>query len=147
MLYLALLGLSSHDFALRATSFQLVDELRNTLKCEIAANVLPVSGSGSMSGVAFFTFVTQLSAAFAQAVPQATLEFLKEWSIGFNKVADAQKTASLLFVSPWLANLDMFAAPNEKGVDHMRDVRDIVRNLINLTAAEKSVSPCSSPAV
>ncbi len=85
-------------------------------------------------------FVLGVSQSLASSAPHLTIEFLKEWTIGFTKVDPFQKTACLLYVGPWLANLEVFAKPQpEDGIDSVKQVDDIVRSLISITSAERKV--------
>lgn len=87
-------------------------------------------------------FAVGLSKSFATSAPHLTLEFLKEWCIGFSHSDIAQKTACLHYVTPWLVNLDSFAKPiREDGIGSIKQVIDIVRSLIAITVAERRVRP------
>jgi len=82
--------------------------------------------------------VYKLSKTLATSAPNLTLEFLKEWTIGFTKADIAQKSACLHYVAPWLSNLDLFAKPTrDDGVENIKLVAEIVRSLISLTVSEK----------
>lgn len=77
----------------------------------------------------------------SQLRPHLTLEFLKEWVIGFSKADTPLKTASLHYVGPWLANLDQFSRPTRGDAEEsVKQVRGIVRSLVSITVAERRVS-------
>ena len=87
------------------------------------------------------SFILSISKTFATSAPHLTLEFLKEWTIGFAKADTVQKTACLHYVTPWLANLQDFAKPSrEEGLDSVNQVADVVRSLISITVSERGVS-------
>lgn len=139
---MVLFNIASTDETLRNASLRLLQEINQTFKLNIPSGQfdrgphLPVSSTN---------LPAQYSQAFAQSAPQLTLEFLKEWIVGFGRASLAQKTASLIWVTPWLSHLQTFAVPNEMGVDHMRQARDIVKSLIALTAGERHVSARRGP--
>lgn len=86
-------------------------------------------------------WVHDLSFALANSASHLTLEFLKEWVIGFSKADTPLKTASLLYVGPWLAHLDQFSRPTrDHAEESVKQVRGIVRSLVSITVAERRVS-------
>lgn len=86
-------------------------------------------------------WVHDLSCALANSASHLTLEFLKEWVIGFSKADTPLKTASLLYVGPWLAHLDQFSRPTrDHAEESVKQVRGIVRSLVSITVAERRVS-------
>ena len=85
-------------------------------------------------------FNQELSRSLATAASHLTLEFLKEWTIGFSKAEITQKIASLQYVQPWLANLDTFSRPSrETGIESIKQIEEIVRSLAAITVAERRV--------
>lgn len=86
------------------------------------------------------SWVHDLSRVLANSAPHLTLEFLKEWVIGFSKADTPLKTASLHYVGPWLANLDQFSRPTRGDAEEsVKQVRGIVRSLVSITVAERRV--------
>ncbi|ORY28775.1 hypothetical protein BCR39DRAFT_533800 [Naematelia encephala] len=137
LLNVALLNLCSSEESLRAGAYDLVQELCQFFKYDLASRMLHI-GAGLHIPSNSLALVMDISRALAGSVPQLTLDFLKEWSIGFSKADIPQKTACLFYVGPWLSNLDNCAKPSrEGGVEMIRAVAEIVRGLVNVTATEK----------
>ncbi|WWC91180.1 uncharacterized protein L201_006121 [Kwoniella dendrophila CBS 6074] len=137
LLNVALLNLSSSDSTLRSGAYILLNEVCQFFKYDLASRVLTVSAGLSIPNNSL-AFVGNLSKTLAASVPHLTLEFLKEWTIGFNKADITLKIACLHYVGPWLVNLDQFSKPTkEDGVEGMKQVREIVRDLIGITLAER----------
>jgi neurofibromin 1 len=85
-------------------------------------------------------FIHDLSQTLAQNAPYLTLEFLKEWTIGFGRADIAQKTACLQYVSPWISNLETFASPSRDDAEQsIKQVAEIIRSLISITSTERKV--------
>nr|XP_031861450.1 uncharacterized protein CI109_003054 [Kwoniella shandongensis]KAA5528522.1 hypothetical protein CI109_003054 [Kwoniella shandongensis] len=136
LLNVALLNLSANDDTLRMGAYILVNEICQFFKYDLAMRALDVS-AGLMIPNNSLSFVHALSQALATSAPHLTLEFLKEWTIGFAKADIAHKTACLHYVGPWLLNLDQFSRPiREDGPDPIK-VREIVKSLISLTVTER----------
>ncbi|WWD06786.1 hypothetical protein V865_004881 [Kwoniella europaea PYCC6329] len=137
LLNVALLNLSSSDGTLRMGAYILLTELCQFFKYDLASRVLKVSAGLSIPNNSL-AFVGTLSKALAASVPHLTLEFLKEWTLGFSKADTPLKTACLHYVGPWLVNLDQFSRPTkEDGLENIRQVREIVRALIGITVTER----------
>jgi neurofibromin 1 len=86
-------------------------------------------------------FVFGLSQTLARNAPYLTLEFLKEWTIGFGRADVAQKTACLQYVGPWISNLEAFASPSRDDAEEScKQVAEIIRSLIAITGFERKVS-------
>jgi neurofibromin 1 len=86
------------------------------------------------------TFAYHLSKSLSRSAPHLTLDFLKEWTIGFARADVPQKTACLQYVGPWIPNLSTFAMPSRgDGAESKKQVEEIIRNLISITAAERRV--------
>ncbi|WVW79391.1 hypothetical protein I302_101360 [Kwoniella bestiolae CBS 10118] len=137
LLNVALLNLSSSDGTLRMGAYILLNELCQFFKYELASRVLKVSAGLSIPNNSL-AFVGTLSKALAASVPHLTLEFLKEWTLGFGKADTPLKTACLHYVGPWLVNLDQFSRPTkEDGLESIKQVREIVRALIGITVTER----------
>jgi hypothetical protein len=86
-------------------------------------------------------FVHNLSETLAKNAPYLTLEFLKEWTIGFGRADVAQKTACLQYVGPWISNLEAFASPSRDDAEEStKQVAEIIRSLISITGTERKVS-------
>jgi neurofibromin 1 len=86
-------------------------------------------------------FVHNLSETLAKNAPYLTLEFLKEWTIGFGRADVAQKTACLQYVGPWISNLEPFASPSRDDAEEStKQVAEIIRSLISITGTERKVS-------
>ncbi|WWC73068.1 uncharacterized protein I206_107033 [Kwoniella pini CBS 10737] len=137
LLNVALLNLSSSDGTLRMGAYILLNELCQFFKYDLASKVLHVSAGLSIPNNSL-AFVGNLSKALAASVPHLTVEFLKEWTIGFGKADTPLKTACLYYVGPWLANLDQFSRPTkEDGLDSIKQVREIIRAFIGITVAER----------
>ncbi|WRT69099.1 uncharacterized protein IL334_006083 [Kwoniella shivajii] len=138
LLNVSLLNLSSSDSTLRMGAYILLNELCQFFKYDLASRVLNVSLGLSIPSNSL-SFVIDLSRALANSVPHLTLEFLKEWTIGFSKADTPLKTACLLYVGPWLSNLDQFSKPTrEDGMESIKQVKEIVRALIGITVAERT---------
>jgi neurofibromin 1 len=85
-------------------------------------------------------FVFGLSQTLARNAPYLTLEFLKEWTIGFGRADVAQKTACLQYVGPWISNLEAFASPSRDDAEEScKQVAEIIRSLIAITGFERKV--------
>ncbi|WVR09039.1 hypothetical protein IAU60_006099 [Kwoniella sp. DSM 27419] len=137
LLNLALLNLSSGDIHLRMSSYVLLNELCSSFKYDLAVRVSNVS-IGLMIPNNSVDFVVNLSRALAASIPNLSLEFLKEWTIGFATADTPQKIACLQYVAPWLANLDEFSRPaREDSQESIKQVKEIVRLFIALTIAER----------
>ncbi|WVQ63868.1 uncharacterized protein L199_002024 [Kwoniella botswanensis] len=137
LLNVALLNLSSSDSTLRMGAYILLNELCQFFKYDLASRVLKVSAGLSIPNNSL-AFVGTLSKALAASVPHLTLEFLKEWTLGFGKADTPLKTACLHYVGPWLVNLDQFSRPTkEDGLESIRQVREVVRALIGITVTER----------
>ncbi|OCF79181.1 neurofibromin 1 [Kwoniella mangroviensis CBS 8886] len=137
LLNVALLNLSSSDGTLRMGAYILLNELCQFFKYDLASRVLKVSAGLSIPNNSL-AFVGTVSKALAASVPHLTLEFLKEWTLGFGKADTPLKTACLHYVGPWLVNLDQFSRPTkEDGLESVKQVREIVRALIGITVTER----------
>ncbi|KAL7420982.1 Ras GTPase activating protein ira2 [Cryptotrichosporon argae] len=137
LLNVAFLNLSASDETLRLGAYNLINELCLFFKYDLPTRAIKVS-SGLVIPSNSLRFILSLSEALAVSAPQLTLEFLKEWTIGFAKADTAQKTACLQYVAPWLANLEHFAKPSrDDGLESVKQVGEIVRNLIGLTVVER----------
>ncbi|CAK9779949.1 putative ras GTPase activator [Cutaneotrichosporon oleaginosum] len=137
LLNVAFLNLSSSDETLRLGAYNLVHELCQFFKYDLASQVLKVS-TGLTIPSNSLSFVYKLSNALATTAQTLTLEFLKEWTVGFSKADTPQKAACLHYVGPWLKNLEQFAKPSrDDGVENTKQVADVVRGLIALTVAER----------
>lgn len=137
LLNVAFLNMSSGDETLRLGAYNLVTELCEFFKYDLASQITKVS-SGLLIPSNSLSYVYKLSRTLATSAPNLTLEFLKEWTIGFAKAETPQKTACLYYVGPWLGNLELFAKPGtDDGIDGVKQVADIIRSLIALTVAER----------
>ncbi|WVN87921.1 uncharacterized protein L203_103118 [Cryptococcus depauperatus CBS 7841] len=137
LLNVALLNLSSSNETLRMGAYTLVNELSCFFKYDLASRVLKVSVGLCIPNNSL-SWIYELSKAFANSAPHLTLDFLKEWTIGFSKADVPHKTASLYYVGPWLANLDKFSRPtNEDAEESVKQVGELVRSLISITVAER----------
>lgn len=137
LLNVAFLNLSSSDETLRLGAYNLIHELCQFFKYDLASQVLKVS-TGLTIPSNSLSFVHKLSKALATTAPNLTLEFLKEWTVGFAKADTPQKAACLHYVGPWLKNLELFAKPSrDDGIENAKQVADVVRSLIALTVAER----------
>ncbi|OCF40958.1 neurofibromin 1 [Kwoniella heveanensis CBS 569] len=137
LLNVALLNLSSNDGTLRMGSYILLNELCQFFRYDLASRVLKISAGLTIPNNSL-AFVCNLSAALSSCVPHLTLEFLKEWTIGFSKSDTPLKTACLHYIGPWLLNLDQYSRPTrEDSAESIKHVRDIIRAFISLTVAEK----------
>lgn len=95
-------------------------------------------------------FSHSISAALAHSAPHLTLDFLKEWTIGFSKGEISQKCAALNYVGPWLDKLDLFARPTRERSDvaaGIQSVQEIVRTLVTITLAERRVSSANQESI
>jgi neurofibromin 1 len=141
LLNIALLSLSSSDEILRMGAYNLINELSQFFKYDLGSRVLKVSAGLSIPTNSL-AYTAALSRHLATTAPQLTLEFLKEWTIGFGKADTVQKTGCLAYVGPWLGNLAVFAKPSrEDSVETMKQVGEIIRSFIAITVAERRVSP------
>lgn len=137
LLNVAFLNMSSSDEVLRMGAYNLVNELCSFFKYDLSSQISKVN-SGLLIPTNSLSYVYKLSKQLATSAPNLTLEFLKEWTIGFAKADTPQKTACLHYVGPWLNNLELFAKPTrDDGVESVKQVAEIVRSLISLTVAEK----------
>lgn len=85
-------------------------------------------------------YINSLSRALATSAPHLTLEFLKEWTIAFSRSDPIQKSASSLYVAPWLSNLEIFARPSrDDGEANTKVVEEIIRSLVGITVVENRV--------
>lgn len=153
LINIALFNLTSNDQNLRAGAYNLVNELSTFFKYETLVPTSQVEGESSMTCKVRLTLlvgllipnnslglVVELSGSFATSAPHLTLDFLKEWTIGFTKADLSQKTACLYYVAPWLVNLDRFARPSrEGGIETVEQVGEIMRSLLSVTVAEHQV--------
>jgi neurofibromin 1 len=157
LLNVALLNLSSGDESLRLGAYNLVYELSSFFKWELAVSMLKATCASwsthrigpklTVDGLNIpnnaLAFTRALSSALAQAAPHLTLEFMREWTIGFGRADVSQKCAALHYVGPWLSNLEAFAKPSrerEDIVETRKVVGEIIRGLVSLTVAERRVS-------
>lgn len=85
-------------------------------------------------------FIVQLSQKLAETAPHLSLEFFREWAIGFSKAEVPQKTVCIRYLVPWIPNLVVYCDSSREDRVVVKDkVRDIVRSLIYLTASEREV--------
>ncbi|KIR99934.1 neurofibromin 1 [Cryptococcus deuterogattii 2001/935-1] len=137
LLNVALLNLTSSNEALRMGAYILVNELSQFFKYGLASGALNVSAGLTIPSNSI-PWVHDLSCALANSASHLTLEFLKEWVIGFSKADTPLKTASLHYVGPWLAHLDQFSRPTrDHAEESVKQVRGIVRSLVSITVAER----------
>ncbi|KAK8844111.1 hypothetical protein IAR55_006905 [Kwoniella newhampshirensis] len=137
LMNLALLNLSAKDETLRMGAYILVNEVCHFFKYDVIIGASKVSAGLTIPNNSL-SFVYALSRALATCAPHLTLEFLREWAIGFVKGDIMHKTACVHYVGPWLSNLDNFSRPTrEDGSESIKQVREIVKSLISLTVAER----------
>lgn len=155
LLNIALLNLSASDETLRTGAYNLFNDLGKFYDYDMFQGVRKVTGE-SRSAVAknntetsagmtlpanSLAFVFGLSRTLAKNAPYLTLEFLKEWTIGFGRADVAQKTACLQYVGPWISNLEAFASPSRDDAEEScKQVAEIIRSLIAITGFERKVS-------
>jgi neurofibromin 1 len=159
LLNLAFLNLSSDDEVLRSAAYNLIVELSQFFRYELAIPALKITcvsfhlysliiltrPAGLVIPGNSLSFIYGLSKSLAATAPHLTLEFLKEWTIGITKASLSQKSACLYYVAPWLANLELYSRPGrEEGASAIKQVGEIVRGLISLTVVEQRVSCLSS---
>lgn len=137
LLNVALLNLSAENEVLRMGAYSLIHELSQYFKYDTAFSLVKVS-AGLTIPQNSLAFTYQLSRSLALSLPHLTLEFFKEWTIGFTKAHTVQKTACLHYLAPWLANLEHFAKPGrDDNVDTTKSIAEIVRALVDITVAER----------
>ncbi|ODN95826.1 neurofibromin 1 [Cryptococcus wingfieldii CBS 7118] len=137
LLNVALLNLSSDNETLRMGAYILVQELSRFFKYDLAARVLTVSAGLTIPNNSL-SWVRDLSNALANSATHLTLEFLKEWTIGFSKADIIHKTASLHYIGPWLLNLDQFSRPTRDDAEEsVKQVKEVIRSFISITVAER----------
>lgn len=115
-LNLALLNLGSTDSALRASAYKLLSAAKDTFQLRIDR---PIESSHDLCiPVNCTEFVVSVSTQLAKNKPHLTLEFLSEVVAGFQRYSPALKQHCLVYISPWLTNLALFAlrgeAPSEQ---------------------------------
>lgn len=155
LLNVALLNLTASDESLRLGAYNLVNDIAKFFSFDLQPIMPKVNGmsrrdisrklTGDTAGLFIpsnaVSFARHISRGLAKRAPQLTLEFLKEWTIGFAKADMPQKTACLLYVGPWLASLGTFAKRSrEDSVEAIKQIGEIVRSLLSITVAERKVS-------
>lgn len=161
LLNVALVNLTSGDEALRMGAYNLIQELTQYYKYDVTTQMVTVTGAygsnvvsppaelNAAAGLSLpsnsVAFACKISKALATAVPQITLDFLREWCFCFNRIDPASRSASLQYVAPWLVNLDLYSKPAaNQDIGHIQQTCEIVRTLISLTVLERtsvSLSP------
>ena len=137
LLNVALLNLSAEDEVVRMGAYSLIHELSQYFKYDTAFRLVKVS-AGLTIPQNSLAFTYQLSKSLASSLPHLTLEFFREWTIGFTKAPPVQKTACLHYLTPWLSNLELFAKPGrDDTVDTTKQAAEIVRSLVSLTVTER----------
>lgn len=162
LLNLALLNISASDETLRLGAYNLVNDVAKFFHFDLVISVLGVKGTSTVhdprtielnrhsAGLTIpsnsLSFARSLSKGLAKSAPQVTLEFLKEWAIGFAKADIPQKTACLLYVGPWISNLNTFAKRSrDDSQDAIKQVGEIIRSLLSITIVERKVSSSDTP--
>jgi neurofibromin 1 len=138
LLNLALLNLTAEDEALRSSAYNLVHDLSTFFDWNLLSGGPKVSTRDMAIPSNSITYVCALSKSLAASAPHLTLDFLKEWTIGFVRADVPQKTACLQYVVPWIANLGAFAMPTHGDyAGSKKQVEEIIKNLISITTAEQ----------
>lgn len=158
LLYMALAGLCSTNEALRSGAYTLLGEVESFAKLDPNNRTLKVEGTprhmhqkgkladltvGLLIPSGSTRFAGEISARYAAEAPSLTLDLLKEWTNGFSKGGLQHKIATVLLLLPWFPNLEKFCHPAMSGVDGIKLVREIIRNLISITMSEYAVSASS----
>lgn len=131
LLNMALLNLVAPDEGLRLAAYRLVGEVAQFFNYDLGTRALKVE-TGLLLPHHSLGFAVDVSRQLAGVAPDLTLDFLKEWTIGFDKAARAMQIAALHYVGPWLANL--------AEVGNRPEVGEVVRGFISVTIAEYAVS-------
>lgn len=140
LLNMALLNLCAPDETLRLAAYGLVGDVAEFFKYDVATKVVKVSG-GLLLPHHSLQLAVDISRHLAVAAPTLTLEFLKEWTIGFDKAGRAMQIAALHYIGPWLANLEDFARPSKPGgQESLKMVAEVIRGFISVTISEYVVS-------
>lgn len=156
LLNIALLNLSASDESLRLEAYNLINDVAKFFTFELRPLLLNVKGGdiGPVKGritkltvsagltipTNSINFARDLSTGLAKSAPQLTLEFLREWAIGFTKADLPQKTACLLYVKPWVSNLNTFAKRSrDDSQEAIKQIGEIIRSLFSITLAERKV--------
>ncbi|CAG8759187.1 33627_t:CDS:2, partial [Racocetra persica] len=84
-------------------------------------------------------FVVNLSERLAQSEPHLTQDFLSEFFVGFSKSSTPLKHLCLQYMAPWLSNLAYFSRNGADNQNQSEKTREIIKNLIELTAKENEM--------
>ncbi|CAG8517845.1 8557_t:CDS:10 [Diversispora eburnea] len=129
LLNMALLNIGSDDPNLRLAAYNLLVALSLIFNFDVGNQLLSAKENNS-------TFVSQMSEKLAISETHLTLEFLSEFFDGFYKSSLAQKHLCLQYMAPWLANLSFYCRDFSENQNSVKQTREIIRKLIDMTTKE-----------
>ncbi|KDN38513.1 hypothetical protein K437DRAFT_22753 [Tilletiaria anomala UBC 951] len=135
LLNMALLNMTSTDYMLRASAYNLLCALSTSFNFGTSSakrRLLSVQGLALPANMT--TFVADLSKDFAVAAPGVSLEFLISFFEGFEASAPSQRPACLLYMVPWLSNLSSFMhSAREQQSEYLKRIKEVLGHLIKIT--------------
>ncbi|CAG8518713.1 24789_t:CDS:10 [Dentiscutata erythropus] len=137
LLNMALLNIGSDDANLRLAAYNLLVALSLIFNFDVGGQLLAAKGLCIPANNT--SFVVNLSERLAQSEPHLTQDFLSEFFVGFNKSNTPLKHLCLQYMAPWLSNLAYFSRNGADNQNQCDKTREIIKNLIELTAKENEM--------
>ncbi|CAG8444039.1 5054_t:CDS:10 [Acaulospora morrowiae] len=134
LLNMALLNIGSEDPNLRSAAYNLLVSLSLIFNFDVGNQLL--SAKGLCIPANNSTFVVQMSTRLASTETYLTLEFLSDFFDGFYRSSPAQKHLCLQYMNPWLQNLAFFCRNVSENQTNVKNTRDIIKKLIDMTTKE-----------
>nr|CAG8557750.1 86_t:CDS:10 [Entrophospora candida] len=131
LLNMSLLNIGSEDPNLRLAAYNLLVALSHIFNFNIGNHLLNAKGlciPANNTG-----FILRFSEKLALSDKTITLEFFKEFFVGFEHSSTSQKHFCLEYMAPWLPNL---AVIGKNSLENQQRTREIIKNLIEMTTKE-----------
>ena len=138
LLNMALLNMTSSEYLLRASAYDLLCALSTSFNfgaSNARRRLLSVKGLALPANTT--AFVSEISKDFAVAAPGVSLEFLISFFEGFEASSPRQRAACLQYMVPWLSNLAIFThTVREQQADYTKRIKEILGHLIKITVQQ-----------
>ncbi|KAI9814877.1 MAG: Ras GTPase activating protein ira2 [Phylliscum demangeonii] len=141
LLNVSLMNLSSHDRTLRLASYNTIAALSKTFQFGIGRDLITAKEIEIPARSA--NLVRQISQKLAVSEPGLTHDFLSEFFIGWDRLSDEERPMSVLYMSPWLQNLQRHVILSDQDSEKGRDkVAAIARKLLETAIRTPSCDTC-----
>ncbi|KAF7302288.1 Ras-GAP domain-containing protein [Mycena indigotica] len=141
LLHVGMLSVGVNDEELCSAGYQLLAAVCTYLNFDKSPIAAPKSGFVPGDPT---TFVTRLSEALSEFVPQLTLDFISEISVAMTNMdrnAISQRVACIQYMRPWMKNLVHFVNPTSQLYERSgARIRDAIRILSDMSTSQPEAS-------